>query len=134
MITLYQIEYTDEMVDYLNGPEGGWSNAIKKYELIEADQELRLGADRWEPRFWKHFRAVAEIITDDLDTAWGIGNGSHAGMIEAGKMKPLLPMRKGRRNGKMYYDMHSMSVGNICQRGEEYFLCDIFGWKKVEID
>jgi hypothetical protein len=138
MITLYQLEYTDEMIEYLNGPGGGWSNAIKKYELIEADQNMRLGAERWENRFWKHYKAVAEIKAEDLDDGWIIGNNDHHEMVKEGSLKPLLPYIASKRTGRaktyMMVNMHSMSVGNICKMNEEYFICNRTGWKKVKIE
>ena len=133
-IILYQVELTDEMISYLNSPEGGWSKAADKYQAIECHLECGsvFGDEGWESEYFQHYRAVAEIETDNLEEAFGIGNGSHHEMVEVGKMKPLLPMRKGK-NGNMYYDMHSMSVGDICQKGDEYFMCNPHGFGQIEV-
>ena len=138
MITLYQIEYTREMIDFLNSrPEGGWTNAMKKYPMIHADMTVKdEGSEGWLPEFFQHYRAVANIKADTLADAWGIGNafgGYHTDMVDKGLLEPLLPYIK-LKNGHETVHMHSMSVGDICKMNDEYYLCESYGWAKVEVE
>lgn len=136
-IILHQIKLTDEMVDFLNGKDGGWTNASKKYEAVEAHLECGSinGADNWEPRFWKHYRAVAKIHTDKLEDAFGIGNaygGAHMDMVEKGLLTPLLPLISFRE-GHETVDMHSMSVGDICEMDGKHYMCHRVGFTEIQI-
>ena len=136
-IILHQIKLTDEMVDFLNGKDGGWTNASKKYEAVEAHLECGSinGADNWEPRFWKHYRAVAKIHTDKLEEAFGIGNaygGAHMDMVEKGLLTPLLPLISFRE-GHETVDMHSMSVGDICEMDGKHYMCHRVGFTEIQI-
>lgn len=136
-IILYQIKWTDEMRTFLNGKGGGWENASKKYEAIEAHLACGsiFGAKNWEPRFWKHYQAVARIHTDKLEESFGIGNafgGSHMDMVEQGLLTPLLPLISFRE-GHETPDMHSMSVGDICELDGKHYMCDSVGFKEIQI-
>jgi len=136
-ITLYQLHKTDEMVAFVNGPDGGWDNAAKKYPAWEAHLQLSFkGADAWKPEYFQYYRAVAEIKTDSVDESFSITNSpsySHMDMVKEGLIKPLLPLIK-RKNGYETINMHSMSIGDIVQKGLEYWMCDRFGFSEITIN
>ena len=137
-IVLYQLEITKEMTDFVNGPEGGWDNAAKKYPAWKAHLELNGilgGSKKWKTEYFELFQPVAKLSTDDLDEAFAIGNafgGLHSDMVERGLLEPLLPMIE-MPNGHITPNMHSMSIGDICKKGDEFFMCDPTGFGKIEV-
>ena len=137
MITLYQIKYTDEIIDFLNGPEGGWNAAEKKYPMVKAKMNCQFeGSEAWLPEYFEHYRAVANIKAETLEEGFGIGNafgGAHMDMVEQGLLEPLLPYTT-LHNGHVTVDMCSMSVGDICKFNGSYYMCDRFGWSEIEIN
>tara|TARA_B100000686_G_C16755692_1_gene955321 strand:+ start:951 stop:1469 length:519 start_codon:yes stop_codon:yes gene_type:complete len=137
-IILYQLEVTEEMHTFVNGPNGGWDNAAKKYPAWNAHLEvtgITGGSKKWKTEYFEFYRPVAKLATDDLEEAFGIGNaygGAHSDMVERGLLEPLLPMIE-MRNGHITPNMHSMSIGDICKKGDEYFMCDPTGFGLIEV-
>ncbi|MAR96214.1 MAG: hypothetical protein CMG17_01430 [Candidatus Marinimicrobia bacterium] len=136
-ITLYQLHKTDEMVAFVNGPDGGWDNAAKKYPAWEAHLQLSFkGSENWKPEYFQYYRAVAEINTDSLEESFAISNaygGSHMDMVEKGLIEPLLPLIT-LKNGWETINMHSMSIGDIVQKDLEYWMCEPFGFAEISIE
>jgi len=136
-IILYQNHLTDEMVSFLNGKDGGWTKASKKFEAVKAHLECGgiNGSDNWKPEYFVHYKAVAKIMTDDVEKTFGIGNafgGLHSDMVDQGLIIPLIPQLE-RANGRKTPNMHSMSVGDICQKGKEFFMCHRVGFTKIDV-
>jgi len=138
-ITLFQLHKTREMIDFVNGPNGGWDNAAKKYPAMAAYLKTVIdsnGSEGWEPSFFKHYRAVAVINTNDIEESFAIGNaygGSHMEMVEMGKIEPLLPLIT-LHNGHETLDMHSMSIGDIVKKGQNYWMCDPIGFSQIKVE
>ena len=135
-ITLFQLHKTDEMVEFVNGPDGGWTNAAEKYPAWQAHLDTSFnGSKEWKPEYFGHYRAVARINTNEIEESFSIANaygGSHMDMVERGLIEPLLPLREIR--GHRTPDMHSMSVGDIVSKGLEYWMCDPMGFTKITVD
>ena len=135
-VTLYQIVKTKEMIEFLNSEDGGWENASKKYPAWEAYRALQMTPmDSWKPEYFQHFTAVAKIKTQGLSEAYAIGNaygGAHTDMVKQGQLVPLIEWITV--NGRRTPNMRSMSVGDIVQRNDEYFMCEEFGFARVDIN
>ena len=65
-----------------------------------------------------------------ISNAYG---GSHMDMVEKGLIEPLLPLIT-LKNGWETINMHSMSVGDIVQKGLEYWMCEPFGFAEISIE
>lgn len=136
-ITLFQLHTTDEMVEFVNGPDGGWGNAVKKYPAWKAYLETTSkGSENWKPEYFEYYRAVAKINTEELEESFAISNaygGSHMDMVEKGLLEPLLPLIK-YKSGHETINMHSMSVGDIVKKELEYWICDKIGFAKIDVE
>jgi hypothetical protein len=108
MITVYQINLTDEQIDSINligfdaVPEG------------HARITMQLGARKWKDEFAKFYTPVYEVDTDDLDDAFEITN-----LWE--NMDRVTRLKRGS----------SSSVGDIFVKDGNCYIVDNFGFVNV---
>jgi hypothetical protein len=109
MITIYQIQLTDEQIDAVN--------AGLQVEAYTVRNRMGLGFDesKFCEGYLKHYVKGWEIDTNDLDEAFEVSNG-------------MGDRYKGTRFGRPY----SSSVGDIFVNEEgDCFICDTFGFVAV---
>jgi hypothetical protein len=114
MITVYQIQMNDTMIDYIN--DFGRAEAFKEYPQYLAYSDLSIGAERWKDNMVQHFTKVAEIDCDDLEDAFHISNTYQ---------KDKITMIADR--------MRSLSVGDICVENGAAYLVDGCGFERVDV-
>ena len=66
MITVYQIQVTDEQIDALN--------AGQSVSSFEAKRTLMFGASKFTPDMLQYFTEVARVDTNDLEHAFELTN------------------------------------------------------------
>ena len=110
MITIYQIQMTDREVDDFN--------AGQTVEKIDVKRKLMLGAKNFNPSMIKHFDAVYEVETDDLEKAFELTN-----LWYNGHLIRAVPGTRG----------HSSSVGDIFRKGDSFYMVDSFGFKPLAL-
>lgn len=114
MLKLLQIQVPREQFDAVN--ELGWSEAMEKFPAVEAHMACTMkGSEGFVLEAHKEFYVhVANILTDDLETAFHIHNTGDEDRI----------LRLGRQ--------HSMSVGDILEdEAGNWHIVDGFGFKQV---
>lgn len=109
MITIYQIQLTDEQIDAVNAGE--------VVEAFTVSNRMRLGFDhsKFSEDYLKHYSKGWAIDTDDLEEAFAVANG----MGDESKATCFgLP--------------RSASVGDIfVDENGDCFICDNFGFVTV---
>ena len=109
MITIYQIQLTDDQVIAIN--------AGREVEAFTVRNRMSLGFDnsKFSEDYLKHYVKGWEIDTTDLDEAFEVSNG-------------IGNRYKGKRIGRAY----SASVGDIfVDDSGDCFVCDRFGFVAV---
>lgn len=109
MITIYQIQLTDDQILAIN--------AGHKVEAFTVRNRMGLGFDRskFSEDYLKHYVKGWEIDTNNLDEAFEVSNG-------------IGDRYKGKRIGRA----HSSSVGDIfVDDNGDCFICDTFGFVAV---
>jgi hypothetical protein len=110
MITIYQIQMTNSEVDAFN--------AGHPVEKIDVKRRLMFGAKKFDPSMLKHFDAVYEVETNDLEEAFEITN-----IWENGHLVRALPGTRG----------HSSSVGDIFRKGDGFYMVDSWGFTPLAL-
>lgn len=110
MITIFQIQMTNEQVDAFNAGES--------VPAITTKQKLMFGAEKFNPSMLEHFTAVYEVETDDLEKAFELTNLWNNGH--------LIRALHGTRG-------HSSSVGDIFRKGDRYYMVDRFGFEELRL-
>lgn len=110
MITIYQIQTTNAQVNAFNNGQS--------VPALDVKRKLMFGSKKFEPTMFEFFSPVYEVETDDLEHAFELTN-----LWENGHLVRALPQTRG----------HSSSVGDIFQRGDQYFMVDSFGFKELEL-
>ena len=87
--------------------------SAKRYE---AKTNLMVhGSKKWFPELLDLFTETAGVDSDDLEEVFEIGNGY-------GDLTKLIT----------YSKMSSVSVGDIIKQGDELYMVEAFGFKKLE--
>lgn len=106
MIRIYQIQLTDEQIDIIN--ELG-------HEAVSAQlarMNVMFGADNFRTSDLQYYTETMQVDTDDLEEAFGLTNIWN---------QPERVTRIG--------DMQSStSVGDIFQKGDQFYMVDDFGF------
>lgn len=110
MITIYQIQMTNEQVDAFN--------AGTSVTAIEAKRKLMFGAKNFTPDMLQYFTEVYEVETDDLEKAFELTN-----LWNNGHLVRAVPGTRG----------HSSSVGDIFRMNERFYMVDTFGFKELRL-
>lgn len=74
------------------------------------------GSRSWNEAYWRMYAPVATVYTDDLDEAFEIMNLWNA------------PERVEKHR-----PTHSLSVGDIVKRGDEFWMVDPFGFTRITV-
>ena len=124
---IFQIKVTEEIYEFVNGPEGGHTETAKKYPLYEARLETsHRGSEGFTSNMFDHYTKVCEVAgmeERDLETVFKILNGFYFDE-ETGtdsifeEFVSGFKMKSGTRNDGTSYtlrDMHSLSVGDIVE-------------------
>jgi hypothetical protein len=109
MITIYQIQLTDDQIIAIN--------AGREVEAFTVRNRMQFGFDKskFSEAYLKHYVKGWEIDTTDLDEAFEVSNG-------------IGDRYKGKRIGRAY----SSSVGDIfIDDSGDCFVCDTFGFVAV---
>lgn len=111
MITVHQIQLTNEQIDAVNAGE--------TVPAFEAKNKLSIfGADKFSSDMFSMFTAAYTVTTTRLEQAFEWTNlWNRQDMVEA----------IGDRN-------HSSSVGDIFELNGEFFLCSNFGFKQIKVE
>ena len=146
---IFQIKVTEEIYDFVNGPEGGHSETAKKYPLYHARMETSFdGAKGYKPEMFEHYTKVCEVAgmqERDLETVFKILNGFYfdedAGtdlvfeeFVSGFKMKTFLS--KTTKEIRQVRDMHSLSVGDIIEDTATgtFHMVDGMGFSEIEVN
>ena len=124
---IFQIKVTNEIYEFVNGPEGGHTKTAEKYPLYEARLETsHRGSEGFTSNMFDHYTKVCEVAgmeERDLETVFKILNGFYFDE-ETGtdsifeEFVSGFKMKSGTRNDGTSYtlrDMHSLSVGDIIE-------------------
>ena len=109
MITIYQIQLTNDQIDAVN--------AGQKVEAFDIKNRMAFGFDssKFSEDYLKHYKKGWVVDTDDVEEAFAIANG-------------MGDRYKAQRFGRP----HSASVGDIFVNEEgDCFICDTFGFVAV---
>lgn len=115
MMNVYQNKALFENSDKVN--KLGWEEAMKQIPAVKAQQDCSFGAKGWNPEYFQYFKKVAKVAGEDLEFAFKAMN------IWEGYEKYVIMVSKA----------HSLSVGDIVELNDDYFMVDPFGFKKVEV-
>ena len=125
---IFQIKVTEEIYEFVNGPEGGHSKTAKKFPLYEARLETsHNGAEGFRSDMFEHYTQVCTVAgmeERDLETVFKILNGFYFDeetgtdsifeeFVSGFKMKTFL--NKKTKEVTELRDMHSLSVGDIIE-------------------
>lgn len=110
MITIYQIQMNNTQIDAFN--------AGQQIAAIEAKRKLMFGSEGFTPDMLRHFTAVYEVETDDLENAFELTN-----LWNNGHLIRAIPGTRGS----------STSVGDIFSKDGRYFMVDSFGFKELRL-
>ena len=146
---IFQIKVTEEIYDFVNGPEGGHSETAKKFPLYEARLETQHnGSAGFRSDMFEHYTKVCEVAgmqERDLETVFKILNGFYfdedAGtdlvfeeFVSGFKMRTFL--NKKTKEVREVRDMHSLSVGDIIEDTEtgKFHMVDGFGFSELTLE
>ena len=112
MINVYQINFTDQQVDQINDPSTPEPDYYKAYlkTLFHADVH-----EAWHMGLYQH---VADVSTDDLDTAFAVMNRWNH-----------VDEKLVRRHGPL----HSMSVGDIVMNKDKAHVVAPVGFNPLDL-
>ena len=108
MITIFQIQPTNEQIDSFN--------AGTSVPSIEAKRNLMFGASNFEISMLQYFTEVCRVDTNDLEKAFELTN------LWEDESKIV---RKAR--------MSSTSVGDIFGKDGRYYMVDSFGFTELKL-
>ena len=145
----FQSKVTEEIYDFVNGPEGGHSETAKKFPLYEARLETQHnGSEGFRSDMFEHYTQVCTVAgmqERDLETVFKILNGFYfdedAGtdlvfeeFVSGFKMRTFL--NKKTKEVREVRDMHSLSVGDIIEDTEtgKFHMVDGFGFSELTLE
>ena len=145
---IFQIKVTEEIYEFVNGPEGGHSNTAKKYPLYHARMECSFdGSKRFLPEMFEHYTQVCEVADfqgSNLEEVFKILNGYYFdedankdewfdAFVTGFQMRTIT-----RKNGDVvtFRDMHSLSVGDIVEDTStgKFYMVDGMGFGEIEVN
>lgn len=111
MITIHQIQLTNDQIDAVNAGE--------TVPAFEAKNKLSIfGADKFDSKMFSMFTEAYTVATTRLEQAFEWTNlWNRQDMVDV----------IGDRN-------HSSSVGDIFELNGEFFLCSNFGFKQIKVE
>jgi hypothetical protein len=109
MITIYQIQLTDEQIDQVN-TFGHDAVPAQKAKL-----KAMFGSKNFNPVDFEYYTPTMKVDTDDLDKAYELTNLWY----DESKIERLGPYQS------------SSSVGDIFQVGSQFYIVDTFGFTPI---
>lgn len=109
MITVFQIQLTDEQINEVNE---------KGHESVPAQRaklNVMFGADKFRYGDLKYYKETMQVDTDDLEEAFALTNLWN---------EPDRVARVGNAQS-------STSVGDIFRKGDRYYMVDSFGFSPL---
>ena len=145
---IFQIKVTEEIYEFVNGPEGGHTETAKKYPLYHARMECSFdGSKRFLPEMFEHYTQVCEVADfqgSNLEEVFKILNGYYFdedankdewfdAFVTGFQMRTIT-----RKNGDVvtFRDMHSLSVGDIVEDTStaKFYMVDGMGFGEIEVN
>lgn len=117
MLNVYQIVLTSSVINGINRLCDR-AKAEAEFPQYEVYGRLMFGAKKFVAEDFSQYSKVAEVATDDLEDCFTIMN----------RWEPE-DERKVNRLDKL----HSLSVGDIIEKGGKFFICDNCGFKEVAV-
>ena len=147
MYNIHQIKVSEEVYDFVNGPDGGHTNTANKYPEYNARLETGKGAKGFTADMFQHYTnvcQVAEFVTEGnkLEEVFKILNGYYYNedtdtdetfdaFVSGFTMKTVT-----RKSGEVvtFRDMHSLSVGDIVEDTStgEFNIVDGMGFAQIQ--
>jgi hypothetical protein len=112
MITIFQIQLTDDQIDHIN--EHGHDSVPAQHARIKL---LMSGSDAWKPEYFQYFTRTVECLADNLEGAFEETN-----------------LWNRPETKKLTERVCSSSVGDVFERNGEYFIVDNFGFSQIELN
>ena len=145
---IFQIKVTEEIYEFVNGPEGGHTETAKKYPLYHARMECSFdGSKRFLPEMFEHYTQVCEVADfqgSNLEEVFKILNGYYFdedankdewfdAFVTGFQMRTIT-----RKNGDVvtFRDMHSLSVGDIIEDTltGKFHMVDGCGFSEINLE
>lgn len=150
MYNIHQIQISEDVYNFVNGPEGGHTNTANKYPEYNAHLETNhKGSEGFTADMFQHYTQVCEVAGFEtegskLEEIFKILNGYYYNddtdtdetfdtFVSGWTMKSGV-----RNNGTPYSvrNMHSLSVGDIVEDTSTgtFHIVDGMGFKQIEIN
>ena len=148
MYNIYQVKLSEEVFNFVNGPEGGHTKTAEKYPEYNTNMEVTMrGSKGYTPEMFAHYSKVCEVANFEtegskLEEVFKILNGYYFdedtdtdetfdAFVSGFKMRTIT-----RKNGEVvtFRDMHSLSVGDIVEDTStgEFHIVDGMGFKQIQ--
>lgn len=113
---VYQVNIADCDADEINAL--GWSEASRLNPKVEAYLETSInGSSEWKPKYFDSYNPVALVKADDLE----------------GVFRTMNLWDDPEAVTELVDDIHSLSVGDIIQDEQGYFMVDSVGFSKISV-
>jgi hypothetical protein len=106
MITIYQIQLTDEQIDIIN------ANGHDAVPAQKAKLNVMFGAKNFNPADFQYYLPTMTVDTDNLEEAFELTNLWN----DKSRINTLGPRKS------------SSSVGDIFRKGAQFYMVDSFGF------
>ena len=149
MYNIYQIKLSEEVYNFVNGPEGGHTKTSEKYPEYNAHMEvMHKGSEGFTTDMFEHYTKVCEVanfegpVNSELEEVFKILNGYYYNedtdtdetfdaFVSGFTMKTVT-----RKSGEVvtFRDMHSLSVGDIVEDTStgEFSIVDGMGFAQIQ--
>ena len=149
MYNIYQIKLSEEVYNFVNGPEGGHTKTSEKYPEYNAHMEvMHKGSEGFTTDMFEHYTKVCEVanfegpVNSELEEVFKILNGYYFNedtdtdetfdaFVTGFTMKTVT-----RKDGEVvtFRDMHSLSVGDIVEDTStgEFSIVDGMGFAQIQ--
>ena len=147
MYNIHQIKVSEEVYDFVNGPDGGHTNTANKYPEYNAHLETGRGAKGFTADMFQHYTnvcQVADFVTEGnkLEEVFKILNGYYYNedtdtdetfdaFVSGFTMRTYL--NKKTKKVTELRNMHSLSVGDIVEDkvSGSFHIVDGFGFVDI---
>lgn len=109
MITIYQIQLTDEQIDRVN------AYGFDSVPAMKAKTNVMFGAKNFKHSDFEYYMPTMNVDTDDLEKAFELTNLWE----DKSKIERLGPRQS------------SSSVGDIFRKGAQFYMVDSFGFTPI---
>lgn len=109
MITIYQIQLSDEQIDKVN------AFGFNSVPAMKAKSNVMFGAKNFDPSDFQYYTPTMHVDTDDLEKAFELTNLWE----DESRIERLGPYQS------------SSSVGDIFRKGSQFYMVDSFGFTPI---